>query len=419
MMSEREKQILLQKVVDNTITKSERKLLELEALNDDFLFDALEGYATIGHSAGKSIKRVLNEVGTIRDANRKRRAIWIWLPIAAASIIGLVFVLNIQKNIPQKTPSIFAKNESTQSIEDSQSSPRIETKEEIILLENKEITSNGDSKSSRPKQTARRILDKKAEKEIISPINEISSQTTAVEPVVLSQAEDLYLDNEPTSTDQVSKKGNAYIPSYKPNEQSDFKDIEQDEIDKENRKVYGRVIDESGEALIGANVHYQGASNGTITDFDGRFELNFDSTATLIEIAYVGYVSELIDINYITNDADIVLKGGQLLDEVVVVNSGLKNKLKRILYGDKSIEKFDQELTDQLKKHLDKEKLNKNGTLNFQFLFTPDREVDQLKIIQSDFEITDSIILEWINKEKKHLPKEKSGRYISIKIVIL
>ncbi len=50
----------------------------------------------------------------------------------------------------------------------------------------------------------------------------------------------------------------------------------------------GKVVDEIGEAVIGANVAVKGTSTGTITDLDGLFVLEAPLNATLV-ISYLGY----------------------------------------------------------------------------------------------------------------------------------
>ena len=39
-------------------------------------------------------------------------------------------------------------------------------------------------------------------------------------------------------------------------------------------QVTGRVVDITGEPIIGANVVLKGTGQGTITDFDGKFSLS-------------------------------------------------------------------------------------------------------------------------------------------------
>ena len=53
--------------------------------------------------------------------------------------------------------------------------------------------------------------------------------------------------------------------------------------------VKGTVVDKSGEPIIGANIMEQGsASNGTITDIDGKFTLSLPSNSVLA-VTYVGF----------------------------------------------------------------------------------------------------------------------------------
>lgn len=83
----------------------------------------------------------------------------------------------------------------------------------------------------------------------------------------------------------------------------------------------GLVSDESGEPIIGANVLVKGSTNGTITDFDGRFTLNVPKNSTL-EISFIGYETKSIQIK--NNKAlNIVLQpNSYMLDAVVVVGYG-------------------------------------------------------------------------------------------------
>lgn len=58
-------------------------------------------------------------------------------------------------------------------------------------------------------------------------------------------------------------------------------------------KVKGQVVDENGEPLIGATVKVKGATAGSITDFDGNFQLDVNSNATIV-VSYLGYKSREI-----------------------------------------------------------------------------------------------------------------------------
>ena len=89
--------------------------------------------------------------------------------------------------------------------------------------------------------------------------------------------------------------------------------------------VKGTVSDESGEPIIGATVKVLGTNNGTVTDFDGQFQLNVKANAQL-SISYVGYATEKVAVNGKTN-LKIVLKGDEtVLNDLVVVGYGTMKK---------------------------------------------------------------------------------------------
>lgn len=46
----------------------------------------------------------------------------------------------------------------------------------------------------------------------------------------------------------------------------------------------GSVVDVNGEPLIGVNVLEKGTTNGTITDFDGKFTLNLSSPNAVLGV---------------------------------------------------------------------------------------------------------------------------------------
>lgn len=98
------------------------------------------------------------------------------------------------------------------------------------------------------------------------------------------------------------------------------------QISQQTRVVSGIVTDATGEAIIGASVVEKGTTNGTITDFDGKFSLNVTPNAVLI-ISYIGYTTQ--EITPAPGKAlNIVLKEDtQTLEEVVVVGFGTQKKV--------------------------------------------------------------------------------------------
>lgn len=90
---------------------------------------------------------------------------------------------------------------------------------------------------------------------------------------------------------------------------------------QQTKTVTGQVVDETGEPVIGASVVVEGTTNGTITDFDGRFALQVPSGKKVV-ISFVGYVPQTIAPKQ-GKDFRVVLKeDSKMLDEVVVVGYG-------------------------------------------------------------------------------------------------
>lgn len=88
------------------------------------------------------------------------------------------------------------------------------------------------------------------------------------------------------------------------------------------KRVTGVVKDVMGEPLIGANVVEKGRStNGVITDFNGKFTLEVDESASLV-VNYIGYLAQDIPTKG-KGDFHIILKEDtNTLDEVVVTGYG-------------------------------------------------------------------------------------------------
>ena len=79
--------------------------------------------------------------------------------------------------------------------------------------------------------------------------------------------------------------------------------------------VKGTVIDaDNSEPLIGVSILVQGTTQGTITDFDGNFEMNVPDKAVL-QFSYIGY--KTIEVRAVPNMNVIMESDAQQLDEVV------------------------------------------------------------------------------------------------------
>ncbi len=91
------------------------------------------------------------------------------------------------------------------------------------------------------------------------------------------------------------------------------------------KTVTGTVVDAIGEPIIGASVLEMGTTNGTITDVDGNFTLQVPE-GTKLEVSFLGYKSQQIVVGAQSHYKVVLKEDTEVLDEVVVVGYGVKQK---------------------------------------------------------------------------------------------
>ena len=92
------------------------------------------------------------------------------------------------------------------------------------------------------------------------------------------------------------------------------------------REIKGKVIDDSGEEMIGVNILIQGSTTGTITDLNGNYALDIPGDGTILVFSLVGYITQTVDVGNlsivnVTLESDL-----QQLQEVVVTALGFKQQ---------------------------------------------------------------------------------------------
>lgn len=96
----------------------------------------------------------------------------------------------------------------------------------------------------------------------------------------------------------------------------------------ENKKytILGKVTDESGEPIIGANVFIKGTKHGTVSDINGNFNLQVKDKQAVLTVSYIGFTPKEVAV-VAEKAAHTTLKvDNNLLEEVIVTGYGTFKK---------------------------------------------------------------------------------------------
>ncbi len=92
----------------------------------------------------------------------------------------------------------------------------------------------------------------------------------------------------------------------------------------QSQTIKGQVTG-SGEPLAGATVIVLGTSTGTVTDFDGNYEIKAD-TGSKLSFSYLGYINETVIVGTTTTINVVLEEDRASLDEIVVVGYGTQKR---------------------------------------------------------------------------------------------
>lgn len=93
-----------------------------------------------------------------------------------------------------------------------------------------------------------------------------------------------------------------------------------------SKKVQGRVVDATGEPMIGVTVMVDGTGNGSVTDVDGNFTLTDVPDNAKLKFSYVGFKDQTIAVGDRSRFDIQMAEDDNQLDELVVVGYGVVKK---------------------------------------------------------------------------------------------
>ena len=102
--------------------------------------------------------------------------------------------------------------------------------------------------------------------------------------------------------------------------------VSTEEDDLEQRVVTGSITDNFGSPLPGATIIEVGTDNGTTSDFDGNFSIAVENDDASLQISFIGFVSQTVNIGD-SNIINVQLSPDESsLDEIIVTGYGTTRK---------------------------------------------------------------------------------------------
>lgn len=279
----REIRALIHKLASGSINETEKQRLEQMALEDPFLRDAIEGYEKSGDQE-ENLRALQRNFS--RKPIQRTRSSWRSLRIAAGillliSMAGIIYFSNRSLNQPnlQHTTTMIMEEESNSNLPPD--------KEQLESAQNLPVTSPSPEKQAIPKAETTNDQEEKV-------------------PVADAGKADEPLPNDGIEFARTSK---ARFSSIHPLE--------------------GRIFDDIGSPLIGAEIRLLDRDTLLFSDSEGRFVLGPEDAQQGIRISYAGYkTKEVEEINSSTIGKIILEEDPTTMSEIVISdfpNSGLRN----------------------------------------------------------------------------------------------
>ncbi len=302
---------LLRQWIQGDARQEDERQLEQLAAGDPFLADALQGLNTLPD--GNHAERVERIRAFARERGQKRRGLVFYLPRAAAAavVIGLLAGGFWYINSGRASRPVAMER---QEKEASPTPPPADSSAPQSMASDEALPGAPGPESSPEAEKPESPAPEKAGKEG-------TPQTAQVQPKMEKAA--------PAEETAAGLAAGEARPSAPQAEQADAlrsRSQPAQPTPGAGQVVRGRVVDDSGQPLIGANVTVPGTTRGAVTDENGNFQLSLPEGASQIEVAYTGYQSVRREVKA-GSSVNVSLSESLALEEVVV--TGYESKAKK------------------------------------------------------------------------------------------
>ncbi|WP_420573889.1 carboxypeptidase-like regulatory domain-containing protein [Kordia sp.] len=200
------------------------------------------------------------------------------------------------------------------------------------------------------------------------------------------------------------------------------------------QELEGFILDEkTKEPLFGVSVYFDGTTNGTSTNGEGKFSIRYKaSTKSALVVSYLGYETQLFDVRKLTNGMSIYLKEKpQSLETVYLENDPWSRKKKMDIFkrefigksvdfsecrimNQKDITVTYNPITQKLNAYAEKPIIIKNKYLGYTITYTMEEFEADLRLTTTGIVLTRSVYVEgssfYTERNKRVRRKHRKAR---------
>ncbi|MCD8071675.1 MAG: carboxypeptidase-like regulatory domain-containing protein, partial [Alistipes sp.] len=303
----------LKEYIKGKRTGSDARRIELEAMQDAFLEEALEGYDRSGGDHAGALDRLSARLQERTHRAVKTPPVPLWRRTAfirsIAAVVALLLVSTVVYRYslsPELNPVDVAVGERAEYMEE-------------------EIPAIGEAVSGEEEVTAVEAPQPPVILTVPDVINIVSDMVMIEDAQQLIEY-DIYFDD--IGYDEAAMADSPASPrSGSASPRSSSPRAYQPSAASSGDLIHGTVTDYQGQPLIGATVVVQGTTTGALTDVDGMFLIRAEA-GDILEVRDLGYVTEVVAVTgpgmRITLAEDI-----SRIDEVVVTALGVQRRSNR------------------------------------------------------------------------------------------
>ncbi len=395
-MTELEKNILLKKLINHTISKEEYRQLEIVALNDVFLFDALEGYAFREEENLENIVSINNKISEHLKPKRNK-LFYLLSGVAAASIIIIASFFVMQNSESNTTFAKISKdhNSDYDGITDNANQEKTIINNDTSEEKSKEIKLAKNLSVDKPSGIL--TLPKS------SKTTEIPSGLVVVNETINSDSSpesDVKNDNLIAETTEKYEDTKTNIPNTKQVAAS----AGYIQTSKPNTFIYkGKILNTDGEPIIGAKIISQ--EKNTVTGFDGSFSLNLTDKKHFVVYSAADFENQSNFIDPNSSSSTIFLKPFD-------IRKSEKNDEDEKY----NFNAFTNKCDEQFLKYIKSENIKLNGVITVFFFLDNNGRVNDMVIQNANnFNLEDKI-KSWIWEEQSKLPVNARGQLLKMEL---